>query len=241
MPRNLAEIVGRHLAAAGMLIDDDPQLALQHARYARSKANRVALVREAVGLTAYYAGEWAEALSELRAARRMAGGPGHVAIMADCERALGRPERALESIRESQLLELPHDEAIELKIVEAGVRRDLDQIDAAVVTLQIPELDPNAGEPWTARLCYAYADNLAAAGRTEEAIRWFLNAAQADDDGETDAAERAVELGDPEAYQRLLESIEESEQDERTAAAEKTGETEPEPAATDGHPTGEDS
>jgi tetratricopeptide (TPR) repeat protein len=215
MPRNLAEIIGRHLAAAGMLMDDDPELALQHARYARSKAARVALVREAVGLTAYYAGEWAEALSELRAARRMAGGPGHVAIMADCERALGRPERALEAVRESQLLDLPHDEAIELKIVEAGARRDLGQIDASVVTLQVPELDPNAGEPWTARLCYAYADNLAAAGRAEEAIRWFLNAAQADDDGETDAAERAIELSDPEAYQRMLESLEEqSEQDE---------------------------
>jgi tetratricopeptide (TPR) repeat protein len=218
-------------------MDDDPELALQHARYARSKATRVALVREAVGLTAYYAGEWAEALSELRAARRMSGGPGHVAIMADCERAMGRPERALESVRESQLLDLPHDEAIELKIVEAGIRRDLGQLDAAVVTLQIPELDPNAGEPWTARLCFAYADNLAAAGRTEEAIRWFLNAAQADDDGETDAAERAIELSDPEAYQRLLESIEdESEQD---APPSRTAPTETPTAANETEPTDE--
>ena len=45
------------------------------------------------------------------------------------------------------------------------------------------------------RLFYAYADNLAAAGRAEEAVRWFLNAADADDDGDTDAAEQAVELG----------------------------------------------
>jgi tetratricopeptide (TPR) repeat protein len=197
LPKNLAEIVGRHLAAAGMLIDEDPESALKHARYARAKANRVALVREAVGLTAYQAGEWAEALSELRAARRMSNGPGHISIMADCERALGRPERALELIKEGLALDLPHEEAIEARIVGAGARRDMGQLDAAVIALQIPELDPKRREPWSAGLFYAYADNLAAAGRTEEAIRWFLNAAQADDEGQTDAAERAVELSDP--------------------------------------------
>jgi tetratricopeptide (TPR) repeat protein len=198
LPKNLAEIVGRHLAAAGLFIDEDPERALRHARYARAKAARLAVVREAAGLAAYQAGEWAEALAELRAARRMSNGPGHLAIMADAERALGRPERALELARESQSLDLPPDEAIELKIVAAGARRDMGQLDAAVVALQIPELDRQRHEPWSARLFYAYADNLAAAGRTEEAIRWFLNAAQADDDGETDAAERAVELGDAE-------------------------------------------
>ncbi|HEX4701632.1 MAG TPA: hypothetical protein VH352_05835, partial [Pseudonocardiaceae bacterium] len=203
LPKNLAEVVGRHLAAAGMLMDDDPQLALAHARYVRAKAMRVGVVREAVGLTAYHAGEWAEALSELRAARRMSNGPGQVAVMADCERALGRPERALELAREGRSMALPDSEAIELRIVAAGARRDMGQLEAAVVDLQGPELDPARREPWSARLFYAYADNLAASDRTEEAIRWFLNAAQADDDGETDAAERAVELSDPQAEPEL--------------------------------------
>ncbi|WP_228122359.1 tetratricopeptide repeat protein [Saccharothrix syringae] len=194
LPKGLAEIVGRHLAAAGMLIDGEPELALEHARYARSKAARVAVVREAAGLTAYHAGEWSEALSELRAARRMSHGAGHVAIMADCERALGRPERAIELAREAQGLQLSPDEAVELRIVAAGARRDMGQLDAAVVALQGDDLDAKRRDPWSARLFYAYADNLAAAGRTEEAVRWFLNAAQADDDNETDAAERAFEL-----------------------------------------------
>jgi tetratricopeptide (TPR) repeat protein len=197
LSKNLAEFVGRHLAAAGMLMDEDPELALEHARYVRPKAARIGIVREAVGLTAYNAGEWAEALSELRAARRMSHGPGHIAVMADCERALGRPERALELAREGQALPLSEAEAIELRIVAAGARRDMGELDAAVVALQGPELDPRRREPWSARLFYAYADNLAATDRTEEAIRWFLNAAQADDDGETDAAERAVELAVP--------------------------------------------
>ncbi|MFI9817978.1 tetratricopeptide repeat protein [Saccharothrix variisporea] len=194
LPKGLAEIVGRHLAAAGMLVDSEPELALEHARYARTKAARVGVVREAAGLTAYHAGEWAEALSELRAARRMSHGAGHVAVMADCERALGRPERAIELAREAQGLKLDPEEAVELRIVAAGARRDMGQLDAAVVALQGDDLDAKRRDPWSARLFYAYADNLAAAGRTEEAIRWFLNAAQADDDNETDAAERAFEL-----------------------------------------------
>ncbi|MDQ3404345.1 MAG: hypothetical protein M3548_13285 [Actinomycetota bacterium] len=187
-------MVGKHLAAAGMLIDEDPEQALAHARYARAHAARVAVVREAAGLTAYHAGEWAEALSELRAVRRMSGGNVHVAIMADCERALGRPERALELARDAGR-DLQPDVAVELRIVSAGARRDMGQVEAAVVGLQGPDLDPKRRDPWSARLFYAYADNLAAAGREDEAIQWFLNAAQADDDEETDAAERAFALG----------------------------------------------
>ncbi|MER5267844.1 hypothetical protein ABTZ99_37665 [Actinosynnema sp. NPDC002837] len=194
LPKGLAEIVGRHLAAAGMLIDSEPELALEHARYARTKAARVAVVREAAGLAAYHAGEWAEALSELRTARRMSHGTGHVAVMADCERALGRPERAIELAREAQVSQLSPDEAVELRIVAAGARRDMGQLDAAVVALQGDDLDEKRRDPWSARLFYAYADNLEAAGRTEEAVKWFLNAAQADDDNETDAAERAFDL-----------------------------------------------
>ncbi|WP_233158170.1 tetratricopeptide repeat protein [Actinokineospora bangkokensis] len=194
LPKSLAELVGKHLVAAGMLIDEDPELALRHARHARERASRVAIVREAAGLTAYHAGEWSEALSELRAVRRMSGGSTHLAVMADCERALGRPERALELAKEAGA-DIEPEVAVELRIVSAGARRDMGQLDAAVVALQGPDLDPKVRKPWSARLFYAYADNLEAAGRGDEAIRWFLNAAQADDDEETDAAERAFALG----------------------------------------------
>jgi hypothetical protein len=194
LPKQLAEQVGSHLAAAGMLVDTDPDEALAHARFARKKAARVGVVREAVGLTAYHAGEWAESLAELRAVRRMTGRSAHLAVMADCERALGRPERALELAADARTMELSQDEAVELRIVAAGARRDMGQLDAAVVSLQGPELDPKRTEPWVARLCYAYADNLAAVGRTDEAVRWFLHAAQADSEEETDAGERAIDL-----------------------------------------------
>ncbi|WP_344886019.1 hypothetical protein [Allokutzneria multivorans] len=194
LPKGAAESIAKHIVAAGQLIDDEPEKALEHARYARSKAGRVALVREAAGLAAYHAGEWAEAIAELRASRRMGGGPGHLAILADCERALGRPERALEFARSSDAAQLSADQAVELRIVIAGARRDMGQLDAAVVALQGDDLDEKRRDPWSARLFYAYADNLAAAGRTEEAVRWFINAAEADVEEETDASERASEL-----------------------------------------------
>ncbi len=200
LPKGLAELVGSHLVMAARVLEEDPQLALAHTRFARSKAGRVAAVREAAGLAAYFAGEWSEALAELRAARRLGGDPGRLAVLADCERALGRPERALEIARSSEARQLGTDETIELRIVAAGARRDLGQFDAAVIALQGPDLDAAGEEPWRARLRYAYADNLLAAGRAQDAIRWFLAAAEADVEGDTDAAERAVELSErPEA------------------------------------------
>ncbi|MGH3909405.1 MAG: hypothetical protein ACRDRM_01100 [Pseudonocardiaceae bacterium] len=195
LPKGLADLVASHLVAAGRALDEDPELALAHARFARSRGSRVAVVREATGVAAYHTGEWSEALAELRAARRL-GSRGHLALLADCVRALGRPERALEIARSPEAMQLGAGEAVELRIVAAGARRDLGQFDAAVVALQGPDLEAGGTEPWRARLRYAYADNLLAAGREQDAIRWFLAAAEADVEDETDAAERATELSD---------------------------------------------
>lgn len=196
LPKGLADLVASHLVAAGRALDDDPELALAHARFARSRGSRIAAVREATGVAAYHAGEWSEALAELRAARRLSGDTGQLAVLADCERALGRPERALEIARSQDAAQLGTDAAVELRIVAAGARRDLGQLDAAVVALQGPELEESGPEPWRSRLRYAYADNLLAAGREQDAIRWFLAAADADVDEETDAAQRAAELSE---------------------------------------------
>ena len=198
LQKDVAEAVARHLVAAGTLVDDDPAAALAHARYARRRASRIAVVREAAGITAYHAGEWAEALAELRAARRMGGGPGHLAVMADIERALGRPERAIELARGPEARELGRGAQLELAMVVAGARRDLGELDAAVVALQVPELEAVRRDPWSARLFYAYADNLLAAGRESDALQWFVHAADADTEGLTDADVRIAELtGEP--------------------------------------------
>jgi len=191
-----AEFVAGHLVAAGELAETDPELAWQHAQAARSQGGRIAVVRETVGLVAYRAGQWAEALSELRAARRMAGGPGLLAVMADAERALGHPERALELARSDEATQLDPDAAAELHIVAAGARADLGQRDAALAALRGPvqAADPDAAV--TFRLYYAYAALLDEEGRRSEALEWFVRAADADAEDESDAAERARALAD---------------------------------------------
>ncbi|MFF1611878.1 hypothetical protein ACFVYA_29185 [Amycolatopsis sp. NPDC058278] len=209
LPKGLAETVGKHLVAAGSLIDSDPEAALEHAKYAKAKASRVPIVREALGLVAYHAGNWSEALSELRAVRRMTRSDDHIAIIADAERALGRPERALDLAKEADTAKLAKAIQVELAIVAAGARRDLGQLDAAVVSLQGDDLKAEKRDPWSARLFYAYADNLAAAGRKDEAIRWFLNAAEADAEDETDAAERAADLSNENAEAKDTEATDE--------------------------------
>ncbi|MDW5330463.1 Replicase polyprotein 1ab [Plantactinospora sp. KLBMP9567] len=186
--------MARHLVATGTLIDDDPNLALEHALAARRLAARISSVREAVGLAAYRAGEWQTAIAELRTYHRMSGRQTHLAVLADCERALGRPERAIDLYRGADRESLDQAGAVELLIVAAGARADMGQGDAAVAMLQVRELTAVPAEPWAARLRYAYADALLGVDRREEAREWFVRAAEVDEFGETDAAERLLEL-----------------------------------------------
>ena len=189
-----ADRVARHLVAAGRLVDEDPQAALEQARAARALGARVAVVREAVGEAAYAAGEWAEAMAELRTARRMTGDDSALPMIADAERALGRADRALRIAQSPEAQALGPAEQAEMRMVEAGARHDLGQLDAALLTLQDFGLDRTSVQPWSARVWYAYADLLLAAERTDEAREWFLAAAGADRDGSTDADERLLEL-----------------------------------------------
>ena len=188
----MADQVARRLVAAGEIVDDDPELALQHAVAARRLASRIGVVREAVGIAAYHAGQWQTALSEIRTYHRISGKQTHLAILADCERALGRPEKAIDIYRSASNRQADTAEAIELLIVAAGARRDMGQDEAALAMLQIRELTADA--PWTARLRYAYADTLFGLGRRDEAREWFARAVDADPEGETDAAERLLDL-----------------------------------------------
>ncbi|BCJ41368.1 hypothetical protein GCM10010168_88710 [Actinoplanes ianthinogenes] len=194
LAREIAEKVARHLVAAGTVIDEDSELALQHAIAARRLASRIAVVREAVGLAAYAAGDWTTAIAELRTYHRMTGKQTHLAELADCERALGRPERAIDLYRGADMANLEKSGAIELLIVAAGARGDLGQHDAAVAMLQVKELTGEETADWAARLRYAYADALLAAGRRDEAREWFARTAAVDEDQVTDAAERILEL-----------------------------------------------
>ncbi len=180
---------------AGLLMVEDPEQAYKHALAARARATRSALVREACGETAYAAGKWTEALSEFRAARRMSGNQMYAAMMADCERALRRPEKAIAYDTPELRMKLDDAGGVELSIVVAGARRDLGQPEAAVRLLETEALHTPSRAPWVARLRYAYADALLDAGRTEESLEWFHRTVAVDNESFTDATERLKELG----------------------------------------------
>ncbi|MGB3233880.1 MAG: tetratricopeptide repeat protein [Mycobacterium sp.] len=194
LDRGTADVIARHLVAAGELLDDDPEAALEHARAARARAGRIAAIREAVGIAAYHCGDWAQALAELRAARRMGSRSPLLALIADCERGIGRPERAIELARGAEAIQLSGDDADELRIVVAGARSDMGQHEQALAILASPALDPSQTGQTAARLFYTYAETLLNLGRAQEALEWFLNAARADVEGVTDAEERITEL-----------------------------------------------
>ncbi|MFP5281968.1 MAG: hypothetical protein ACLGIF_00775 [Actinomycetes bacterium] len=198
LPKELAETVAGHLLLAGQLVDSDPELAFRHAEAARHRAARLPIVREAAAETAYAAGHFDTALSEYRALRRMTGTADYLPVMADCERALGRPQAALRLAKESTRYPLDPAMQTEMTIVEAGARCDLGQ-DAEALRLlarAVAGLRPG-GEPTRmaqVRLRYAYAEALLRAGEEGAAREQFSAAAAADRDDETDATERVDAL-----------------------------------------------
>lgn len=196
LPEKLAARIARHLAAAQSLIEDDPETAYQHTLAARARASRLAMVREATGEAAYAAGHYAEALAELRAAKRMNGATAYLPMMADCHRALGKPEMAIKLARSPSVANFASAAKAEMTIVESGARRDLGQLDAALRVLELAPLTSKTRESWVVRLRYSYADTLEAAGRHSDALAWFHRTLAIDNDEITDAASRAETLED---------------------------------------------
>ena len=164
--------VSKHLVMAGRLMVEDPAEAFQHALAASRRGGRLACVREAVALTAYMAGEYHEALREFRTYRRITGDDTHVAAQLDCERALGRSEKAVQLATEIDMEKLEREARVELVMVLSGVHEDLGDLERARTVLEIPELDRRRGYPFSPRLFQRYADVLAALGQVTESRQW---------------------------------------------------------------------
>ena len=224
-PRN-AETVAKHLAMAGRYLDIDPEFALEHAVAASRSAGRIAAVREAVGVAAYVAEDFELALRELRTHRRISGSVDHLALLVDCERALGRLPKAMEMIAEFKKEELPANVRVELAIVESGILSDQGKKSEAVVALQIPQLNPKRAFEYSPRLFSAYSDALANAGRNQEAERWARLAFMAEAAlGQGNFAEPEIfdmfgEAGLFEQEEKSVELTETAEEAEETAEEE---------------------
>ena len=196
LSRDNADMVAKHLIMAATLLDENTEKALEHARAAKDRAGRVAVARETNGIAAYHAGEWKEAISELRAARRMQGGPGLIAVLADAERALGRPEKALGVAGEYRPEELDPETRVELAMVVAGAYQDLSRHEEAIVALEEELAAADAPDVTKLRVTYAYADALAQAGRKADAVQWFTKANELDTEEVLDAEKRIAELNE---------------------------------------------
>ena len=192
---DLGTTVARHLVMVGELLDLEPEQAWKHAEFALHLAARVGVVREIAGTAAYRVGKYDVALRELRAAKRLTGALDYLPLMADAERGLGRPEKALELVTGDDATALDAAGRLELLIVGAGAHLDLGRADEARALLEVGELDvpPKAGSPLArqarARLFYAYAEALDADG-DPASHSWLVKAAEADVDGSTGAAQR---------------------------------------------------
>ncbi len=175
----------------GRLLDVDPELAYEHAQAAVRRGGRVDVVREAAGIAAYRTGRYAEALRELRTVRRLNGSSEHLPVMADCERGLGRPERAIVLSQEPEARTLDADGQVELAIVVSGARLDLGENEAAVATLATPAVRAARGV-LAVRVAQARASALEAVGRDDEAVAELARFSQA----ELDAADGVVDEDD---------------------------------------------
>lgn len=173
------EEVPRRLAAAFVAAEDgDFVTALGHAAVVRVVGARLAAAREAAGIISYRCGEYELAARDLKAARRISGSIDTLPVLADCERGLGRPERALELAASPEAGRLDQDGRVEMLIIAAGARQDLGQDAAAVLTLQVPELEGSSEAPWQERLWFGYSEALRRAGRSAEADTWLARAAR---------------------------------------------------------------
>lgn len=198
-PEN-AERVSRHLAMVGLLIDADPELAHKHALAAADRAGRIGVVRETLGVTAYTVGDFALALRELQAFRRISGSNDQLPLMVDSERGMGRPDKALELGRSVPTDKLSPAVRANLAIAMSGARLDKGQNELALAELEIAELNPAKVFDYSPQLFRAYADTLEILGREAEAKKWFDLADRAD--VALDAQKRG-----PDEYLDVIEEI----------------------------------
>lgn len=127
-----AENIGLHILAAYTLEEDDPAAALEHAKWVARQASRIDFSRETLAFIAYRQGDYKLALREFRTAHRMNGFPDYLPFIADCERGLGDPKKAIAMATSDEGKALEGEAKAEMFLVYAGALGDLELWDKAI-------------------------------------------------------------------------------------------------------------
>ena len=193
---DLDAVVSAVFHAEQRLAEGDAEGACAYLRWARAKAPRSAALREALGVAAYAAGTYDEALAELTAYRRLSGRVDQNHLIADSLRAQGRPERVPEEV-EAMLAgdEVPAGRRTEGLLVLAGARADAGDPAGALDVLGRADLQPGRAQPWHPRVWYLAGELCEQLQRRVDALEYF-DAVVAVDPDFLDAAARAGTLRD---------------------------------------------
>lgn len=179
--------------ALGAYVAGDLEEALRLADQSKHIALRSTHAREFLGIALYDAGRYKEAATELSAFRRLSGSTEQNPLLADCYRALQKPEKAIEICSEIDVGKVGPAIYYEGAIVAAGALADMGKLDDAIAQLERLDLEPAMAEEHHIRAWYVLGNLLEQKGRFTQARSWFEAAASADPEL-TDAAERAARI-----------------------------------------------
>jgi tetratricopeptide (TPR) repeat protein len=193
-PTQLRDALSRLSRAIELLERGDAGAAIAEASKAKQLSSRSAAVREVLGLALYGQGRWQEALTELKAYRRFSGRADQNHVIADCLRAVGKPQEAVPLAEEELRAKVPNEAKAEAVVVAASALADQGRFSEALAFLGRAKTREGVSEPYTLRLWYVRGDILAKAGRRDEAAEEFRKIMRHDATA-FDVAERLAELG----------------------------------------------
>ncbi|GAA6123340.1 hypothetical protein BPY_14480 [Bifidobacterium psychraerophilum] len=207
-----AENVGLHMLAAYAIEEDEPELALEHAKWIARQASRIDLARETLAFIAYRQGDYKLALREFRTAYRMNGYLDYLPFIADCERGLGNPRKAIDVASSEESKQLLGDSKAEMFLVYAGALGDLGLWDKAIETVHTLSLAKGLSGGYRMRAVQAEQNFLEQNGRSEEALALEpllekLEAQYADEDDEESSQDVAVDYDLEKLSDREMEQI----------------------------------
>lgn len=217
-----AENIGLHILAAYTLEERDPELALEHAKWVAHQASRIDFARETLAFVAYRQGDYKLALREFRTAFRMNGFLDYLPFIADCERGMGEPKKAIETAMSDDAKYLRGESKAEMFLVYAGALGDLELWDKAIETVHTLGRSKGLAGEYRMRAVQAEQYFLEQAGRSDEAValdqlldKLELQYADAEEDETSD--DLVIEYDMQELNDELMDKLGISEDDAQYA------------------------